>query len=272
MPIIAIAPSSTSCSTGTSRRWSWRRERLFHHPGGMSAGLRSADQLTLDLVHAYGGTSWTALVKVRIRAALPSLFAALRIAPRPPFSGPSSASTGRQLRARGGHDQRRTVPGRHRVWSLALFAAAIAGVGYAVTGMVGRLATPWARGTASGTKHAAPAAAGGCPDGRPAPWASWLSPYWSPWCAGSASSSSSTQLLLRQKPGGRMGYLAQGRRPPPTACSCGRPWSPRCATRRSATCSGRSWRGRRHDGGHLPQRRGRLHAVAVVLRSVPWWR
>jgi sulfonate transport system permease protein len=33
-----------------------------------------------------------------------------------------------------------------RVWSLALFAAALAGLGYALTGLVAKLATPWAKG------------------------------------------------------------------------------------------------------------------------------
>ncbi|HTW08128.1 MAG TPA: ABC transporter permease subunit, partial [Acidimicrobiales bacterium] len=118
---------------------------------GMTAGLRSADQLTLDVVHAYGGTAWAVLIKVRLRAALPSLFAALRIAAPAALLG---AIIGEYL---GGSDgigvaminaeQSLDVT---RVWSLALFAAALAGAGYAITGALSRLATPWARGAAGG--------------------------------------------------------------------------------------------------------------------------
>jgi ABC-type nitrate/sulfonate/bicarbonate transport system permease component len=153
MPIIAIAPILNIVFNGDQPKVVLAGVSVFFTTlVGMSAGLRSADQLTLDLVHAYGGTSWTALVKVRIRAALPSLFAALRIAAPAALLG---AIIGEYLGGNYGlgvaminAEQSLDVT---RVWSLALFAAAIAGVGYAVTGMVGRLATPWARGTASGT-------------------------------------------------------------------------------------------------------------------------
>src|SRR5690606_9821933 len=47
---------------------------------GMIVGLRSADKTSLDVVRAYGGNSLTQMRRVRIRASLPSLFAALRIA------------------------------------------------------------------------------------------------------------------------------------------------------------------------------------------------
>ncbi|MDQ1480511.1 MAG: hypothetical protein QOI44_1372, partial [Actinomycetota bacterium] len=47
---------------------------------GTLVGLRSADPIALDVVHAYGGGSVQKLRKVRIRSALPSLFVALRIA------------------------------------------------------------------------------------------------------------------------------------------------------------------------------------------------
>ena len=47
---------------------------------GTLLGLRQADQLSLDLVHSCGGSRFQALRKVRTRAALPSIFAALQIA------------------------------------------------------------------------------------------------------------------------------------------------------------------------------------------------
>ncbi len=165
MPIIAIAPILNIVFNGDQPKVVLAGVSVFFTTlVGMSAGLRSADQLTLDLVHAYGGTSWTALVKVRIRAALPSLFAALRIAAPAALLG---AIIGEYLGGNYGlgvaminAEQSLDVT---RVWSLALFAAAIAGVGYAVTGMVGHLATPWSRGTAGGTNMARRPAPGGWP-------------------------------------------------------------------------------------------------------------
>ncbi len=43
-------------------------------------GLRSAPSQAIDVVHAYGGNSWTIIRKVALLAALPSLFASARIA------------------------------------------------------------------------------------------------------------------------------------------------------------------------------------------------
>jgi ABC-type nitrate/sulfonate/bicarbonate transport system permease component len=43
-------------------------------------GLRSAPVQAIDVVHAYGGSSWTIIRKVALLSALPSLFASARIA------------------------------------------------------------------------------------------------------------------------------------------------------------------------------------------------
>lgn len=50
-------------------------------------GLRAAPGASVDLVRAYGGSAWTVLRKVRAIAALPSLFAALKIAAPAAFLG-----------------------------------------------------------------------------------------------------------------------------------------------------------------------------------------
>lgn len=47
---------------------------------GTLAGLRSADKTSLDLVAAYGGGRWQKFTKVQLVSALPSTFAALKIA------------------------------------------------------------------------------------------------------------------------------------------------------------------------------------------------
>jgi ABC-type nitrate/sulfonate/bicarbonate transport system permease component len=151
MPIIAIAPILNIVLNGDQPKVVLAALSVFFVTlVGMSAGLRSADQATLDVVHAYGGSSWSALVKVRVRAALPSLFAALRIAAPAALLG---AIIGEYLGGTYGigvaminAEQSLEV---NRVWSLALFAAALAGCGYALTGLVARRATPWAAGAAA---------------------------------------------------------------------------------------------------------------------------
>jgi ABC-type nitrate/sulfonate/bicarbonate transport system permease component len=112
---------------------------------GAILGLRSADMTSLDVIHAYGGGSVKKLTKVRLRASLPSLFAALRIASPAAILG---ASIGEYLGAERGlgvaminSQQALNVP---RTWALALVATAVAGGAYGLTALVGRVLTPWA--------------------------------------------------------------------------------------------------------------------------------
>ncbi len=148
MPIIVVAPILNIVFSGDKPKVVLAAMSVFFTTlVGMSAGLRSADRVSLDVIRAYGGSTWKALVKVRIRAALPSLFAALRIAAPAAVLG---AIIGEYLGGTHGlgvaminAEQSLDVT---RVWSLALFSAALAGIGYAATGAVARLATPWAKG------------------------------------------------------------------------------------------------------------------------------
>lgn len=112
---------------------------------GMLIGLRSADTTTLDLVHAYGGNSFNKLTKVRLRSALPSLFAALRIAAPAAILG---AIIGEYLGSNNGlgvaliaSEQGLIID---RTWGLALVATALAGIGYGLTALIGHWLTPWA--------------------------------------------------------------------------------------------------------------------------------
>jgi ABC-type nitrate/sulfonate/bicarbonate transport system permease component len=113
---------------------------------GAMLGIRSADKTSLDLVRAYGGGRWSQLVKVRLQYALPALFAGLRIAAPAAVLG---AIIGEYLGGERGIGIALTVAQQglrfERTWALALVAAALAGVGYALTALVGRLLTPWAR-------------------------------------------------------------------------------------------------------------------------------
>ena len=110
---------------------------------GMHVGLKSVDQASLDLVRAYGGGSWTQLVKVRLRTSLPSLFAGLRIAAPAAMLG---TIIGEWLGAENGlgvamvnSQQALQI---ERTWGLALTITAISALAYAITALVARLAHP----------------------------------------------------------------------------------------------------------------------------------
>ena len=112
---------------------------------GTLVGLKIADPISLDVVHAYGGGLAKKLTKVRLRAALPSLFAALRIAAPAAVLG---AIIGEFLGGNSGlgvaminSQQALDIP---RTWGIALAATGMAGVAYAITSLAGRLLTPWA--------------------------------------------------------------------------------------------------------------------------------
>ncbi|RJO76606.1 ABC transporter permease subunit [Nocardia panacis] len=114
---------------------------------GTVAGLRSADAASLDLVRAYGGGRWQRLVRVQAVAALPKMFAALKIAAPSAVLG---AIIGEYL---GGVDSgigvaltaAQTAYNVPRTWGMALAAAALAGVGYAVVALLARSVAPWTR-------------------------------------------------------------------------------------------------------------------------------
>jgi ABC-type nitrate/sulfonate/bicarbonate transport system permease component len=112
------------------------------------AGLRSADPASLDVVSAYGGGRWQKLRRVQCPAAIPTMFAALKIAAPGAVLG---AILGEYL---GGVDSgigvaltaAQTSYNVPRTWGLAIAAAMLAGVGYAVIAFVSRPLTAWATG------------------------------------------------------------------------------------------------------------------------------
>ncbi len=114
---------------------------------GAMTGVKSADKAALDVVTVFGGNAWHRLVKVQLLTALPSIFAALRIAAPAAFLG---AILGEYV---GGPDvgfgpamvnaqQSLEVA---RVWTLAIASGAIAGSAYALVGVIARFVTPWAK-------------------------------------------------------------------------------------------------------------------------------
>jgi ABC-type nitrate/sulfonate/bicarbonate transport system permease component len=146
LPIIAIGPIFQITFNGQTPKIILAAMSVFFTTlVGTLVGLRSADATALDLVHAYGGGAIRKLTKVRLRAALPSLFAALRIAAPAAILG---AIIGEYLGAESGlgvaminSEQSLQI---ERTWGIALVATALAGLAYGLTALVGRLLTPWA--------------------------------------------------------------------------------------------------------------------------------
>src|SRR5262249_50726306 len=95
-------------------------------------GLRSADPASLELIHVYGGGTWDALRKVRVRAALPAVLAGLRIAAPAALLG---AIIGELLGGTQGLGvamvESQSSFEVSRTWGIALVTGALAGLGYA---------------------------------------------------------------------------------------------------------------------------------------------
>jgi ABC-type nitrate/sulfonate/bicarbonate transport system permease component len=146
LPIVAIGPILQILFVGDTPKVVMAALSVFFTTLiGMLVGLRSADRTSLDVVRAYGGGAWAQLTKVRLWASLPSLFAGLRVAAPAAILG---AIVGEYMGGESGLGiamiQAQTSLKVERTWGIALVATAAAGLAYAATALVGRLATPWA--------------------------------------------------------------------------------------------------------------------------------
>lgn len=114
---------------------------------GALTGVKATDKRMLDVVTAYGGGAIQRLLRVQLLSALPSIFAAFKIAAPAAFLG---AILGEYV---GGPDvgfgpamvnaqQSLEIA---RVWGVALISGLIAGGGYALFSIIGKLVTPWAK-------------------------------------------------------------------------------------------------------------------------------
>ncbi|GAA2029746.1 ABC transporter permease [Agromyces tropicus] len=118
---------------------------------GALLGFKAADRASLDVVHVYGGSRFTALRKVRLVAALPAILNALQIAVPSAFLG---AVLGEYL---GGTDRGVGITliklqgdlDPARVWAVFLLTAVVALIGYAAVGALARVVTPWVSGRAA---------------------------------------------------------------------------------------------------------------------------
>jgi ABC-type nitrate/sulfonate/bicarbonate transport system permease component len=146
LPAVAIAPLlATVFDKDTPKVILAALAVFFTTLVGALVGLRSADPTSLDVIHAFGGSNVDKVVKVRLRAALPSLFAGLRIAAPAAVLG---AIVGEYAGAEDGVgvamlSAQASLNGP-AIWTNGLVATAAAAAAYGLTALVGRLLTPWA--------------------------------------------------------------------------------------------------------------------------------
>jgi ABC-type nitrate/sulfonate/bicarbonate transport system permease component len=146
LPVIAIGPVLQILFNGENPKIILAALSVFFTTlVGTLLGLRSADAISLDLIHVYGGNRYHKLVKVRLRAALPSLFVALRIAAPAAVLGAIigeyvGGESGLGIAMIASQSGLRVAT----TWGIALCATAIASIAYAFTALIGRMLTPWA--------------------------------------------------------------------------------------------------------------------------------
>jgi ABC-type nitrate/sulfonate/bicarbonate transport system permease component len=147
LPIIAIGPILTFVLHGDAPKSALAGLLVFFPTlVGCVVGLRSADRTTLEVIRAWGGGSWRQLFKVRLRSALPSTFAALQIAAPSAILGAivgeylGRQDTGLGIMMINAQGSLETA----RIWGIALLSTGLAGVAYTLTGVIGRLISPWA--------------------------------------------------------------------------------------------------------------------------------
>ncbi len=147
LPIIAIGPILTFVLHGDAPKSALAGLLVFFPTlVGVVVGLRSADRSALDMIRAAGGGSWSQLFKVRLRAAIPSTFAALQVAAPSAILG---AMVGEYLGAQPNGlgimmIQAQGALESARIWGIALLCTTAGGIAYVLTGLLGRVVAPWA--------------------------------------------------------------------------------------------------------------------------------
>jgi ABC-type nitrate/sulfonate/bicarbonate transport system permease component len=170
LPIVAIGPVfAIVFSSGTSRIVLAGLAVFFTTLINLATGLRAVDRTWLAVVSACGGGRVAALLKVRVRAALPSLFLGLQIAAPAALLG---AIIGEYIGADNGlgvmminSQQNLDV---ERTWATAVTATLVAGGLYWLIGFAGRQLLPWSRELNVRDVQASTASTSGRRDGRAA--------------------------------------------------------------------------------------------------------
>ena len=148
LPIVAIAPLLFIAYTGSAPYTIVTMMFVFFGTlVNTLSGLRGADPTSLDVVRAYGGGRAQGLFRVRLKSALPSVFAGLKIAGPAAVLGAvlaeffQPADSGLGVGIIRSQQQLEVA----RTWGIALVATALGGIVFIITGLVARLVTPWAK-------------------------------------------------------------------------------------------------------------------------------
>jgi NitT/TauT family transport system permease protein len=108
---------------------------------GMAKGLRSPDPLQLDLMRTYAATPAQTLLRLRLPASLPFLFASLKVAAAISLTGaivgelPTGAQAGLGARLLSGSYYGQTV----QIWAALIAASVLAAALVALVALVERL-------------------------------------------------------------------------------------------------------------------------------------
>ncbi|MBO3747452.1 ABC transporter permease subunit [Streptosporangiaceae bacterium NEAU-GS5] len=164
VPLVAIAPILVIVLPGNAPKEVLAGLSVFFTTLTAAVlGLRSADRSAIELIRSLGGGSFLVLRKLRLLAALPSLFAGLKIAAPAALLG---AIIGEYLGSSSGLGvmlvQAQSSFQVARTWAVALVISALAGAGYGVVAVIARRLTPWAaRDVSVGVGAVAAQASGG---------------------------------------------------------------------------------------------------------------
>jgi ABC-type nitrate/sulfonate/bicarbonate transport system permease component len=148
LPLVAVGPILAMLLSGDAPMIALAALSVFFTTlVGVILGLRSADPASLDLIRAYGGGRWHALLKVRLVAALPSTFAALKIAAPAALLGAIIGEYMGHIDTGLGVAMTVSEQGLNvsRTWGIALVSGGVAGVWYGLTALVARVCLPWSR-------------------------------------------------------------------------------------------------------------------------------
>jgi len=159
IPVIALAPILDIVFSGVTPKATLAALAVvFTTLIGTMLGLRSADPTSLEIVRAYGGGTWAQLRRVRLRAAMPAMFAALATA------GPAAvlgAIVGEYLGGDSGlgvamvnSEQGLEVS---QTWAIAVVIGALAGASYLLVSLLARYIVPWAASEGTALRLAGPA-------------------------------------------------------------------------------------------------------------------
>ena len=148
LPLLALGPILQIVAPGSAAKIVLAALAVFYTTMVCCVvGLRSADPASIDVVRAAGGGRRRSFVAVRVPAALPALFAGLRIAAPAALLG---AIVGEYLGGQRGLGvamiQSQSSFDVARTWGLAVVMGLTVGVVYAAMGILSRVLLPWAAG------------------------------------------------------------------------------------------------------------------------------